>query len=485
MPPQQQGQHQVYRVNLLDSIEAWRNDFKGNDIYHYLEVGRNYSEGRGIVSYCEECEPKGFKPWNFWAPGTPILFGTVFKLSHIFGFSSPMQILYFVSWVLLFVTALITLGTISVYTQNFWALFLGSLFLGWAPPLQDWHYGKLFANSEMGTLVPMALCMCFLALGFRRFWNSQLLNRKTLIYFSLSGFFLGLVSVVRAANVNFAFAVCVFTFVLALIRLGRTPTVLIRVASICFAFYLCFQIFPTFARTWNYHRVGQYKIFDGTSWRFGFWHPHRSADWIFSTGIGIGHFLNPEKAGPLYSNPNLPRGTYAKEFIKEFFKHPIQASLYRIKRFPLLYLGFSGLPNPNAPVPPPDVIPELGDTKAWKLWFESLWDQCLYTILVYFILAIYFLSCFIRRVWPPEVVYFYLIFLVAASPFVHAEFRYTFPALHFVRLAVPLLFLSLLAHWGFGHRPEDRAMISLEEVDFSWMQRLAERWRHFRLGHNS
>ena len=78
-------------------------------------------------------------------------------------------------------------------------------------------------------------------------------------------------------------------------------------------------------------------------------------------------------------------------------------------------------------------------------------------------------SCIVRKTWPPEIMYFYLIFLLIASPFVHAEFRYSFPILLIIRMATPFAFLVLMAKLGLIHVPEPQFVAcsdqDLQEAD--------------------
>lgn len=469
LPPEEAGQEQMYPVTLEDPIQKWMDHLYGNDAYQYINIGNNFSKGLGINVFCDWCEPPRYTPWNSWAPGAPIIFGTTFKIARMLGFEKDMKSLYFMCWGMFFISSLIILGALCVYTQNLWAMLLAAFVLGYSPPLQDWHYGKIFANSEVGILVPLALSYLFYALGTKAFWKNQAITKRKLLYFALAGFFIGAASISRASNVSFAVVACLLFLGVVAIRLKFRFQPLLRAGILCVAFYAAFQVLPATTSLWNLARVGEYKIFDGTDWRIGIWQPYRGNGFTYSSGIGIGDYLNPEKADRLYNSSGLPRRTFSVEFLKEFAKQPIKAAMFRIKRFPLLYLGYGGPAYPNNAMPPEKVWPEFSNIERMKGWIIGLYENQFYSVLMYLFLFMYLGSCIVRKTWPPEIMYFYLIFLLIASPFVHAEFRYSFPILLIIRMATPLAFLVLMAKLGLIHVPEPQFVAcsdqDLQEAD--------------------
>ena len=103
-------------------------------------------------------------------PGAPIIFGTTFKIARMLGFEKDMKSLYFMCWGCFYFIFDYFRCSLCIYTKLV-AMLLAAFVLGYSPPLQDWHYGKIFANSEVGIFGSPGFSYLFYALGTKAFWK--------------------------------------------------------------------------------------------------------------------------------------------------------------------------------------------------------------------------------------------------------------------------------------------------------------------------
>jgi len=159
---------------------------------------------------------------------------------------------------------------------------------------------------------------------------------------------------------------------------------------------------------WNKHRAGiaEVAMTDNSLWRHVIWSKTDSVNWYYTSGIGLGHTLDPEAASRVEKAFADGHGTpwmSFKELMIAVIKNPLKALDFKIKRLPVLFLGTVEWPNST-----------LSLISGWCIAF-------------YLLLFTYLILCVIKKTWPAEILYLYFCFLLASSVLIHFEFRYSFP----------------------------------------------------------
>jgi hypothetical protein len=177
---------------------------------------------------------------------------------------------------------------------------------------------------------------------------------------------------------------------------------------------------------WNKARCGRSTICatsDGCIWRYGLWSKHDQLAWYESMGIGFGEYLDPDAARRVegYYQQDKPQAAFYSlyELARAIANRPADALAFKLARLPVLWLDTDMWPR-----------------SQWRL--ETKWCALFYLLLASLIGVQVW-----RRQYVPELLYLYIVLVCCAMPFMHFEFRYTFPAWHALVLG-PGLLLAVL-----------------------------------------
>jgi len=427
-------------LSLEMTPEDWAAPLGDMDSAWYLRTAVNYAAGRGVTVRLTESSTTQDLPFFYWAPGTPVTFGTWMKL---FGRDSMWPIFWFaVAAQLLF--GVISLATASLWTRNMLALAAVAFCTGFCPPLQQWFYGTSMVSSELVALVPLSAIMFVLAKGFiafraaeGSFWTVAL-NWRVAVWFAAAGLLIGVNSLVRDSCEVLATFVALFIVFRSLVFDRRRLALAACTAAILL---LCIGFVRYPVKRWNRHRIGIPAVSTGVRygvWCLSMWSKHDRYDWYVIAGIGCGEYLDPEAAKRVeaYFQDKKPHAELYSlgQFAQAVWKRPLDAIAFKAERLPVLWLGAS------------DLWPKM----CWTL--VSIWCAAFYASLAAF--------CGIqwwRRRRIPEVMYLCLTMMICASAIVHFELRYTFPVWTTLVMA-PGLVVAALARNGWSSPPANRSI---------------------------
>jgi hypothetical protein len=240
---------------------------------------------------------------------------------------------------------------------------------------------------------------------------------------------IGLFSLIRDAGVVLATFTAIFVFGRALLMDRPRLTGAAVAGGLLIACTLAVR-FPV--ECWNKHRIGAKVVSTssaGAVWRYGLWLPENACAWYPDCGIGFGHYLDPDAAKRVeqYFADNRPHPQLYSfgQLLQAIWKRPVDAFVYRIVRAPLLWLdiydGFS--------------VQECGPIADWCMAFYAMF-------------AGFCVVQYRKRREIPEVTYLFGLLLVCAFPFIHCEFRYSFPVWNTLIL-VPGLLVATLTRNGW------------------------------------
>ena len=427
-------------MSLDQTFDQWTRATAGSDSAVYLEVARNFAEGRGLVWHLPNSGLPQSQPFTSWGPGTPVVLGAWLELAGgqtmhtFFVFSVLCQILF----------GVMAIATIALYTRRMPALLLTAFCSGFCPPLQNRFFGADLTSSEIVGLVPLSLLFFALSKAFiayrrapadsSRNWFSRATwregaPRQLLLWFALSGILFGWYSLTRDPGRVFAWFVAAFIMARALLidRRRLLPGMAAAMLLVAGTYAVRYPV-----QRWNKARCGRSTICDtseGCIWRYGLWSKHNEVAWYESMGIGFGEYLDPDAARRVedYYRQDKPQASFYSlyELVQAIANRPADALTFKLARLPVLWLGTDMWPRAQ-----------------WRL--ETEWCLLLYLSLASFIAVRAW-----RRQYVPESLYLYILLLCCAMPFMHFEFRYTFPAWHALVLA-PGLLIAVLARGSGG-----------------------------------
>lgn len=412
-------------LTLDDTPAAWAKHIGGSDPGGYLDIAVNIVEGRKFSRYCETCNPPGYVLTDYWGPGTP--FGLAFGLAvtRALGITS-MKGMYFYTVFCDFLAGFLLLATFWNFSRNLWASLVVAFLCGLCPPIQNFNYNFTMTASETIHALPIAAAFFFLSRAFLRFWREPGFSKWD---FLLGGFALGLAGITRESNFQFV-VFCVLAFMV--IAFFRKRSKLMQMALACAVFFVGGYA-PRFATIeWNKHRTGLDMVGragiggDPASY---FFYKYEPDGFSGSVGIYFGDYLDPV-LGEKIRQAGLDGKNYGKwaywEVLKAAVLNPIKAISFKARLVPVLFLG----------------------TDVWPKSTFSLvvaWSIMLYA----FFFAYLAYMIFVRKGWPHEVTYLYFTFiLLAFLAFIHAEFRYSFPAMMALKIVPGLLLAEYFASRG-------------------------------------
>jgi len=414
----------------------WAAATAGADSSCYLLCAQQVAAGRGIALKTPNSDPPRLEPFVYWGPGCPWVLG---QWQRLVGGATMWSFCAFAVVAQLIFGAL-AVATAALWTRNTWALAATALATGVCPPMQDWFYGYALTSSEIVSLPIWALIFYVLSKGFLAYRATALESTgrmrrwRVWPWFALAGVLIGIESLVRDSSEVFALFVAVFLVARALL-LDRRQLVLVLSAAVLLVGATALVRRPV--RGWNVRRIGVRVVStstEGSIWRFGLWVRHDMYDWYEQSGLGFGQYLDPDAPARVeqYYRDKLPSPALYSlgQLLQAIARHPSDAVAFKLSRLPVLWLGTDRWPNAR-----------LSLTVWWCLAFYTL-------------LAVYCVVRWRRKQPIPEVLYLYLLLLVAASPLIHFEFRYTFPVWNTL-VIVPGLLIGAVAEARQARRKLD------------------------------
>jgi len=407
----------ILGMDLRTPVQTWITAIKGSDSGAYLQAAYNFANGHGLTVCADTtCADGIYRPFIYWGPGTPWIFGMLMKLT---GQESmlPFFIFLIVSQA---VVAWFAGATVALFTANPWlrggTVFLAALGI----PMKIFYFSPGLTSSENAHLIPFAAFFYFLTKMFCEFWTTQSGSTKAVFRSAgLAGFLLGIVSLIRDSNYQFALFLLVAIPLLAFFR-DRTRVKLgIKVGLLLLV--VAFSVrFPV--QRWNKKRVGAAIIASSSNlWREGVWFKHDEAYWYYEPGFGMAEYLDPSAAADVAKAYHDHTGGdfYSfRRWLGVIVTNPVRALHFKVQRLPI-FLGTR---------PWPDSV----------VYFISVWCAAFYLLL-----ATYLVRAAVRRTWPNEVTYLYMVFLGCCLPIIHFEFRYSFP----IWFTLPLVPAFLALQW--------------------------------------
>ncbi len=385
-------------VDLSTSLENFSERLGQADSSIYLRVAINFSKGLGVVDYCKECKPPHYIPFYFWGPGTPEYFGSWLALTR----GETVKSLFVLFWLSYFIAAGIFLFIAYKLHSDLVPRLIAAVCIAFCPPLFAFLKGAGLASSELACIAPLALMIFCLVMAFEKI---KIAGDKKLVYFwfGLLGLSIGFLSLIRESHLPFANFIFVFLIISAVLkRYSFKKAFLSGVLVVAFA-----QLTILPVKIWNQDRLGQFYVSSssvGNIWRYGIWSKHDAVDWYFTSGIGVGEYLDPQAAEAVekyYQTGNTDSLFSIKKFAKAILNRPIDFVLYKLKRLPVLFLGTREYPNL-----------ELTSLVVWNTGFYT------------FFIA-YLLLSWKKKSPIPEFIYLYFLFISCAAFIIHFEYRYT------------------------------------------------------------
>jgi hypothetical protein len=412
-------------LSLYDTPQAWVRVLGGRDAGSYLDAALNWADHGNLELYCTGCTPPQMTPFIFWAPGTPLSMGIIFK---IFGAENMVPIFGMISVfdVLISVGSLLTL---SLLTTSWISLTIGTVTAALNIPLANYFYGTnvlwlsdrstpMITTSEPLALVFTVFSFYFGALAMRQLWTKKhSFSLPEYAFFAASGLCIGLASLVRDSSSQFAYFLAAFLLLsVATVMRARWKEAVLG----SFLIIACMMAIRLPVKAWNRRRTGDFIIASSSEvaiWRYGLWGDYSNLDpgikqWVDDVGLGLGSYLEPGTAAEIrkrFERNDADSFSVAKiSFMKAVLRHPIETISFRAKRMPALWFGKNE---------PPQV--------------KALFIFCLF---LYFFLFLHVIRSLLNRERPFEMFYLYSLFLLMASIAIHSEFRYTFPCLLTVQM---------------------------------------------------
>ncbi len=365
----------------------WAAAATGADSTTYLEVAENIAAGKGVVSTIRGSNPPATKPFMFWGPGAPIVFGAWLKL-----FAGRTMFTFFIFSVVArqLIAGMLAVATVALWTRSTIALSLVAFFSGFCPPLQTFFYGVHLTSSEIVTLPILALLFfvlskAFLALRERHNsgdctsessepWISHLgrkflpvgVSSRVWFWFALAGLLIGIASLSRDCDRVFGPFIAVYLALRAAVVDRRRFAAAVALGIVLLAGVHAVR-FPV--QLWNKVRGGRSTVCiasEGCIWRYGLWVKHDSEYWYKSTGLGFGEYLDPEAAIRVndYYLAGKPNGdSYSMvQFARAVWNRPLDAIEFKAIRLPVLWLSADMWPAANETGLGVGVVP--GDVRA-------------------------------------------------------------------------------------------------------------------------
>ncbi len=414
-------------LNLQSSYEDCGKAIAGSDASEYIRGGMGIADGKGITKKCLECKPATYMPYTFRPPGTSIaiaLIATIFGREHVYPYFIFTLILQFLCSVMIILSA-------TRFIKSNWGLFLVGLLSVFCPPITNLHYGLgLFMAEPLSSLF---LAIAFYFLG--KFWDIAQHNKptkKSIIYSILFSTSMALASYSRDIYGAFLVFICLIVTIHFLIkskyhfkiskvaihflidkRYFKTIAVFISISLLC----LFLIQYPLKNR--NKHIIG-HRIMatssGGVIWRDGLWMDTKRSAWCVNCGLGLGYYLNPERAKEVQKKfaTGQPHATLysIKSFVTLVWRHPIKAFMFKATRYDNLWFGTR----------PKSLFLDFFDTTLPYLW-------CVMGSILF--LAFLWITRF--RFFPE--LWSFPLFVLMLSPLIHFEHRYSHP---FFFLIVPI-----------------------------------------------
>lgn len=437
-------------LSLDSSQDAWASATVGMDSSAYLRAAQNFAAGRGITIRETRSGAAEDTPFYYWGPGAPVVLGTWLKLVG----GSTMWTFFWFAVAAQFVFGLLAIATAALWTRSAVALAIVALCTGICPPmLIAWH-GPGMTCSEIVALVPLSLVFYTLARGFLAYRKWQMGSGKLRwfvwvgLWFLAGGVLIGFCSLVRDSAAVFATFAGIFLLSRAIIsdrsRMAAAAAAAVLLIVGCMAVRLPIE-------HWNRSRIGTPVVCtssEGCIWRYGLWLPHDSNSWFMASGIGMGEYLDPAAAKAVEQyfadHKPLPELYSLAQLAVAICHRPGDAFMFRLSRAPILWLDATH-PWPNA---------EIGLAVGWCGAFYGLF-------------ALFCIVQIIKRREIPEVLYLFMLLLLCASPFIHAEFRYSLPVWNTLVLVPGLLVATLTRDGWRGSSNVSAENISQETTDDS------------------
>jgi len=379
-------------------VAKWGTELGGGDAGAYLRSGIAVAGGHSVSIY----DQGRYHPFVYWAPGAPWTIGQVLRITQaktIFPYIVFVAILDFiVGWVVVL--------TASRYTRNFRVLALTALLTALCFPLRQYYFSTSVTASEQLSALPLALANFFLTGFFIRMSSRTFSTTKTMATLAAVGASLGIASLIRDSLAMYTPFLAGSLLLMTLVR-WRTRWLPITVGLVLLVGAT--QLVRAPIKIWNKKRVGVATVSSSGSaaiWREGLWTQHDIVDWYYTSGIGFGYYLDSATAKKVKNDWAEGKGSPLNSAITLAglaAKNPLKALWFKVSRYPVLFMGTLMWPKS-----------ELTPTSIWCLLFYA-------TLLVYLV------ACAIRKVWPIEVTYLFLVFLWLSSWVIHFEFRYSYP----------------------------------------------------------
>jgi len=413
---------QEFKSQALDlhmPVSTWVAKFPFADSTSYLQVGQNFAHGHGINGCAEPtCTSGVYTPFVYWGPGAAWVLGMVMKISH-----QDTMFQFFVFLILSqIVVACLAGSMMRLLTQNQWIIGITVFLSALGIHMQRYVFGVGLTSSEVTGLIPFSIFFYLLLRLWIRLWGSSdsAHQKEILCLAGLAGITIGLVSLIRDSNFQFAKFLLVGIPLLALIRDRRKFVLSLGVGMLLVGLAASVRL-PILK--WNKKRIGVAVMATSSNiWHESVWLQHDAADWYIDTGIGMAQYLDPQAAIDVkkaYENGTGGNFYSFRRCLGVLLSNPLRVIKFKAVRLPIL-LGTSHWPES-------------------KLAPFVVWCFCFYLML-----AIYLLRAAMAKYWPLDVTYFYMLFLACSSLFIHFEFRYTYPIWITLYLVPGLIYLQWL-----------------------------------------
>ncbi len=407
-------------VRLNQSYSQWATALNMLDPSNYIKVGLGFAEGKGVSLKNitpEDPDSKNYLAYYFQAPGTPIVIGTMIKL-----FGEKCIVPYFILvCVLHFITALLACQLASKFVEENMAIFGVGVITLLCLPVLDFNFAVGLFSSE-----PLAApCLGIALIALSHFWRD--LREHCCSYQSISvdaivcGIALGCASYFRDIYTTFAY----FSFAILVLIGVFKPNKLREIALFVLISVIALSAIEYPWEKRNQHYFNEFTMSGSTYCGYSLWHQVWSdykelSRWSWDAGMGVGHYLAPEKSVEVLSllaKDKQAGNKYAwKSFIELICQHPWEVISYKLKVYDTLWFG------------------------QRCHWLIYLWCVC--STLSFFVFI-----WFTRFKFFPEL-YLFPLFILCISPVMHYEHRYVQPFFLFITPITAIYVIQTLRQKG-------------------------------------